>query len=432
MRDPEEENEATSSGHFQRGRLPQPAKIAGIPLLVALIALGSFTAVHLVTDRQQLTTPTPTLAAGSNLFYIETSPAWGSISIDGRMLSHLPDRQSDKPLMLLAGLHQVVWHADPFPLQQCVLIVPVDVMETHCLSGNTTPVPGHPGLKVFLLTFAASTLMLTEAQRASLFQAAQTTLNSVQSTETVQPGEQYVDLQASHFIATATQPLRATLRFQLDTNAGSMAPCQSEFTNLFNVCAVQGQDCHLFCGGGEGPPVLLAAKQRISWFVFAALRFTWEYSTLSGQVVARGQLDSPDNSGAEYLVTLSLAWDGSSWNVRVPSLLAGPTCAAASASIRQNMDFQSEGPNSNMLIQWEFASGSNNAVGCLAEAFPLSAFLSTPAPTFNPKPLAFCVYRFGIFLAVDNAAHRYWPSLPLADASEQSIARRLEALPVHF
>lgn len=406
-----------------RRHIPKLAVI-GIVVLIVLIVFGSFTSIHLLGEPSQL--PTPTLEPGSNLFYIETSPDWGSISIDGQVFSHLSARGIDQPLELSTGAHVVQWNAAPFPPQECTFLVPPNISTTQCLNGDTAPVPKHPGLTAYLLTFTASTMMLTDDHRMSLFQAAQTTLSTFQSTETVQSGELYVDLQAPHFIATATQPLRARLYIQLDTTANSNASCQSEYSTSLNTCNIQGQNCHLFCGIGEGSPSAHSTKQQIAWIVFAALRATWKYSTLSGQVVTRDQPDGPDNAGTEVRISLSITWVGSKWHVTVTPFSAVPACATAIANIPLNMNFQTTESNPNLAVSWKFVAGSNLAAGCLAEAFRTTDIQSMP----SPKPIAFCLYRFGIFTAVDSAAHRYWPNLPRADIYEQSIARRLEALPV--
>jgi len=429
MKDAEENPNEDDAGPPLHRHVPRPVMIVVILTLVGLIVLGSVTFVHLRGNPIQ--TPTPTMEPGSNLFYIETSPAWGSISIDGRTLSHLPASRVDQPLQLSAGAHVVMWHADPFPLQYCNLFVPPNVMTTPCLSSNTVSVPKHPGLTAYLLTFVASTTMLPNTQRTALFQTAQATLFPLQSSEVVQSGEQYVDLQSPHFIGTATQPLRATPRFQLDTTANSNAPCQSEYIESFNTCEIQGQNCHLFCAFGESTPATPTAKRQVAWIVFAALRATWEYSTLSGQVIARNQPDEPDNTGTEYLITLAINWVGSSWQVTVSPFLAspaGPACAAANAYISQNTGLQAAEPNSTLSITWEFASESKRAVDCLAKAFLTSEIQSTPPP----KPIAICLYRFGVLIAVDANAHHYWRTLPTADVYEQHIARQLESFPSYL
>jgi len=37
----------------------------------------------------------------------------------------------------------------------------------------------------------------------------------------------------------------------------------------------------------------------------------------------------------------------------------------------------------------------------------------------------YCLYRFGVLLALDNVTRSFWPNLPLADAYEQNVARHI-------
>jgi len=39
--------------------------------------------------------------------------------------------------------------------------------------------------------------------------------------------------------------------------------------------------------------------------------------------------------------------------------------------------------------------------------------------------VGYLLYHFGVLLAVNAAAHGYWPGLPTADAYEQGIAKQL-------
>lgn len=429
MKDAEENPNEDDFGPPSRRHIPRPVMIISILIVVGVLTLGSFTLIHLSGDQNQA--PAPMVEPGSNLLYIEASPPWGSVSIDGRPVSSLPIDGVDQPLQLSVGAHVVKWHADPFPPQYCNLFVPLNVITTPCLSSNTVPVPKHPGLTADLLTFAASTTMLPNTQRTALFHTAQATLLPLQSPEVVQSGEQFVALQSPHFIATATQPLRATPHFQLDTTANSNAPCQSEFIESLNSCGIQGQNCHLFCAFGENVPTTLTAKRQAAWIVFAALRATWEYSTLSGQVIARSQPDEPDNTATEYLITLAITWVGSSWHVTVSPFLAspaGPACAAANVSISQSTSLQTAGSNSTLSVAWEFASGLKSGADCLAKAFLTSEIQNTPPP----KPIAICLYRFGVLIAIDATAHHYWRTLPIADAYEQHIAQQLESFPSYL
>lgn len=51
-----------------------------------------------------------------------------------------------------------------------------------------------------------------------------------------------------------------------------------------------------------------------------------------------------------------------------------------------------------------------------------SASPNTPAV---PAPPAYYLYRFGVLLAANDLAHRYFPSLPIADTYEQTSAQQI-------
>ena len=223
--------------------------IIGIIALVVLVVAGGIFATTRFTGGKTNEVPTPTLVPGSSLFYVQTSPGWGNFFVDGQQLAHMPtDPAVDLPLQLSTGVHQVTWQAEPFT-QHCVIIVPPVVSETRCLANDPVPVTKGPnkGLSAYLITFTASFGDLTAAQQQPLFQAAQKALDALQSSNTVQPGEQYVDLNAPQFTSTATTTLRATLSYQLDNGTGSPAPCIGQFSGFGAVCSINKQVCHLFC-----------------------------------------------------------------------------------------------------------------------------------------------------------------------------------------
>jgi hypothetical protein len=399
-----------------RRKVPKRILIIGVFVLVVCIVLGGVLTVRSFSEVSNLSAPTPTLAPGSNLFYVVTSPSWGSISIDGHSV-HLssvnPAVAGSQPLVLSYGSHQILWDAYPFSPQRCTIFVPPQLDAASCLANEKIQVPSQPGLAAFMITFTATTAMLPVSQRAAVLQAAQSLFDTMQATTIVQLGEQYADLQSPNFIATAAQPLRATLHFQLDTNPNSNATCVGDFIGQSATCEIQGQNCHQLCMQ-EDPQDLPSAD---SWDVVAVMRPTWDYTTLSGQVVARDQPDASDNSDTEYGILLFISWYGSSWHVSINDKLLDPACATASGRISYNANLTTEESNPTVSVDWSFSVGSNRANGCLAIA----------AKDGSSAPIAYGLYRFGIFYAVDTAAHHYWPNLPVANSYEHGIARELGA-----
>jgi len=415
-----------------RRRWLKPIAIIGFVALVALIVAGSITAAHVVGEGVTGPGPTPTATAfpRSDLFYIQESPPWGSVTIDGHTLDHLPTFGSGKPLQLSPGIHQVVWHADPFPPQHCAIFVPDQHSETSCLGRNAESVRtgSGAGLSAWIITFSASLADLPSTQRAALAHATQAALDSLQSIETVRPGERYVDLQANQFVATAAQPLHATLHFQLDTTS-SYVPCAGALIDQSFLCANNGHSCYTFCLRLE----IASDTPLRHWDVFGVVRPTWQYTTLDGRAVAQDQPDAPDNSGLEYAVALYITWDSSKWHVTVSppndtssDVSNNPACAAAQHTIARDSNFISA-VDTSRTIMWKYISGQHAATGCLAEAIPQPDTTATPG-TSLPKPIAYCLYRFGVLLAVDNAAHLSWPGLPVANAYEKSVAQQLATL----
>lgn len=417
----------------QRSR--HPWIITGLLVLLAGVVIGGiFLSRSLVSSGGVLApTPTPTLVPGSNLFYVQTSPGWGTIAIDGHAQKHLPaDPSVDSPLALSAGTHDIAWNAAPFVTQHCTLIVPPSVNEEKCLQNDPVQVQkGHyAGLHAFVITFSASMTNLPTSQHDALIKAAQTVLDALSASDTVQPGEHYASLSSANnqYIATATAPLNATIHFQLDTNQASSNTCQGEVYMGVTSCSFNGQDCHIFCPLDTSSPV----QSGTSWDVMGVVNVSWTYSTLNGQVIAGNQPDEADNLGNEFLMPLYITWNGAQWHVSTrPNPNAesfvgsSPYCIPAVNFANNNQYIGTNIPTdgSTQSISWSGASDSNGAAGCLLEATAVQG--SNETPVANPKPLFHCLYRFGVLLTLDAAAQRSFPEFPKATSYEQSIAQQI-------
>jgi hypothetical protein len=423
-----------------RQRRLRATAIGGIVVLLALIILGSDSSVR---DTVRLSlfgpkpTPSATLAPGFDLFYIESTLSWGQVSLDGHVISHLPRAEVDPPLRLAPGRHQLAWQAEPFRLSQCTISIPPATTDT-CNYNRVVRTPS--GIDAWLITFSPSLATLPAPQRIKLIEAAQAALDGLQSTETVRPGEHYAHtyLSGQNF-EIATQPLRATLRFQLDTGDPSEDPCAVQQI-IVAVCQIRGFDCRLFCTIDIGP--LDQSPAENFWDVSAVIYSTWKYVTTEGKVVAENQLDSAlSGQGVEHNISLHISRDSAGWHVRVgalwnrldqhitsPSSLAGIPgqnlpCASAEEDIGLDGYYGLTGGSINAAVDWTFVSGANPAAGCLAIGTPQQDTTgSSPSPDL---PVAYCLHRFGVLLAANEAAHRYWPNMPLADAYERGLAQQL-------
>jgi hypothetical protein len=423
-------------------RKPKILPVIGTIVLILLI-IGGFFAVRSIGGSVTGTAPKPTatLFPGANLFYITINPNMGAVSIDGHALSKLPT-VGDTPIQLSEGTHEIVWNEPPFKSQHCFATVPpqqnagTDACSTTAVA--TVSKGKDSGLQAAVIEFEATSNMLSSSQKNALITTAQATTALLDSSTTVQPGEQYVDVQAPHGIATATQPLKATQHFQLDTNPNTSAPCLAGVLGTGQSCTVDGINCVNICSlpsslnapsGNFNPP-----PSPTTWDIYMVLHATWTYTMMSGQTVATDQPDILDNTAPEYLFALFATWTGSQWHVSLTPghddfyafLTTSPVCVPAQSYISEQ--YRLSNPTINGQIQeisWQdyFASSSNPATGCLVGATELPANANTPVTANTPE--GYYLYRFGILSAVDSLGHTLSPSLPVASAYDQSIAQQL-------
>jgi len=415
---------------------PQPTpRLARLIIALALVIVivgGGFFAVRTFGGgaRALLATPTPTLPPGTNLVSFVTNPAWGTISIDGHPVSHIP-RPGQLPLRLATGVHQITWNAPPFPAQSCFLDVP-----PQSATGSGTCDTANSSGSAAVVSFTATSNNLSQSQQALLTSAVQAYARSLQASTPVQPGEFYASVQAPHGIATATQPLQATAQFLFDMNPNSTQPC-------FNLvdgggegplsCSIDAVSCQTLCPMPFSDPNRLSAHP--AWNVYVPLRLTWSYATLSGQMVAQNEPGGTGKQEYENLLPLYLTWNGSMWQMTdqsglpapaVPYSTSNPLCMAAQAAWIDNPSspslhsttFKGQDASTN---DYQYRASANAVNGCLINVALLN-LNGTPIPS---APMAYLLYRFGILLTVNAATHRYWPNLSVADAYEQGIAQKL-------
>lgn len=379
-----------------------------------------------------------------NLFYITTDPSWGTVAVDGHTLTHLP-ALGDQPLTLAPGGHTIVWNAPPLAPQKCLLYVPqLQAAAGNCSATDQMPVRTgkNAGLQATVVEFTLHSLMLSSAQFTALSLTIQAYFNTFQATDTVQPGEQYASASDPNNVATATQPLKATLNVRLDNNPNSKLPCYGAYLGGAGPCSTaNGQSCYTFCN----PPVVPDLSQLPknfryppTWDVYVVTNVTWDYTTLSSQSIAANQPDTAASTGIEYITALYLSWSDSHWQVsgrptrNDTSLFSGstPPCSALQAILLNNSSPSNpfsaipiNGQPQNLLWQG-YSSSHNLAQGCLADA---SIQPGNNTQVAANAPQATILYRFGVLLAANSLAHRWWPNLPVADTYEHGIATQLEA-----
>src|SRR5581483_1772994 len=106
-----------------RRRLFQSAGILILVLFCLVLLLDSATGLRSFVLTNILgVNPAPTSMIGPNidLFYVNATPPWGVLSIDGNRQARPPDPAAGLPLRLGRGSHHLTWRAAPFPIQSCV------------------------------------------------------------------------------------------------------------------------------------------------------------------------------------------------------------------------------------------------------------------------------------------------------------------------
>jgi hypothetical protein len=211
-------------------------------------------------------------------------------------------------------------------------------------------------------------------------------------TETVPTGE-YIVSGIDHLgIPTATPaPLTASLALVFGappSTGSSVGACPS-----------------LLCEGDTMDPA--QPIQYPAWNVNVPVAQDWRFTTGAGRVVAATILPTT------IPTTFELAYTGGHWQVadgtpNSPGLdpsLALDTCAQTTYLLTEVIGFNAQGAS----IQF----GGGNAVptnpmdGCAIDATPQDGGVT-----------AHYIYRFGVLLAADAAAHRLTPHLPIAPSAE--------------
>jgi len=420
-----------------------------VVVMAILVIAGSVIGVrNLVPGGSAGALPTPATSSEphNDLFYFQLNPPWGHLSIDGHAVVRVPTVSTDPPLSLPPGQHKLLWQAAPFHAISCILVVPVISNPSTCNHSQFTP--ENTNQLVSIVELRVSMDLLPDAQRTALLEATQAVLDQEQHSGTVLPGEAYavpseisnadhnacrLEKQVVLCFTAAKQPLRATLRFQLDTDTSYGAPCAD-----ITMCSLNGFDCRLFCSLTDGqwpnsPPIVPAGS---AWNVVVVVQSFWQYTTLTGQVVAPQEEDTfVGGVENEHFVPLDITWNGRVWHVSFnPSspqdLFTSPICDSALADA-ENLVNNLATNNEQIETSFQLAYVENLAAGCLIEVTQQQSPFVTPTPTSSPPLTAYLLHRFGVLVAADAQAHHLWPFLPPADVNEQRVVQQLMPLLRH-
>ncbi len=378
--------------------------------------------------------PVPTITPLTYTFGLDANPPWGTLFVDGKRATL---RGTDRLFSLKSGQHTLLWQAAPFAPQQCHLYVPMRYRGDTCQFSDAVLQSGSAVSAT--IHFPTNVSTLPAAQRAALISAVQAVFDDRQSSETVQAGQMFAQTletaaqntrsctvlpNAAICLAVAHQPLEAVLRLQLDSGSSTNAPCAN------GMCDSGNQNCRLLCD----IPAYFASTTALpstAWHASVTVQLRWQFSDSRGRIVEENQANSfilgQQNA---FGIPLNVTWYGGKWDVTLTTAdrqdpyfgSTNPVCQAAVGDM-YTLIFGANAPNTDLQL----VPGPTYASGCVI-GVPLQAVLPgapTPTPASASSGSAYVMQRFGVLLAVNAAAHRLWPFLPVADTSMQRIAQQL-------
>lgn len=355
-------------------------------------------------------TPTATIALGGNLVYYENGAPWGTLKVDGRSI---PIDATPKSGALDRGKHTLIYRADPFPALRCTMSTPAAASDTCPLDSTFASRFGQPIYGARAVDLGSTIARLPVAQRDALIALVRSQVEYTSPVTAMRPGEHYAGANNGTItFETATQPLNATIQIRLQS-ANTPANSGPGFPST--------PDCVVICM----PPLNTSMRSDPTDFpnlleVWAGVDIGYHYTTQDGSVVRdfaplkhyQQVLWQPGDFVAVYI-----GWHGQ-WqityqgqdNTKLP-------CNAGEADL-----FPGAGVYSYTVTGSRLAS--NPTDGCLLvvrqKGEPTSG-----APHLGP-PILF-LDRFGVLLAVGDAAHQLLPNVIVASQLETDEANAIAA-----
>jgi hypothetical protein len=368
-------------------------------------------------------TATEPVRGGEDNLYITVAPNWGSVSLDGRRLRTSPVVGVDQPLHLTRGVHVLRWSFAPIIAYSCQLTVP-SAQGDNC-PRRVGALPQQRGVATVVALQLSLKTLAAPAYRDSLIAAMQAALAAQTSSTTVYAGERYIHAGAGdNDIVTATQPLRATLSFNLDAENAS-ALCLVGLTGPGGDCQMNG-DCREICTAPWQAPQGAQAPDNGVWQAYIVGHESWRYTTYDGRLLADnqpgagGQFRDLQNRGyTDEVIPIAISWDGADWHVTASigvlsaSPLPDPGCGPLWAEILGNQLIPPPSSAGWQASTVKYISAMPPVQGCLA-------VITTPN-----QPTLLVLQRFGVPMSA-NAVGRI-SGLLMADSYEQQLARRIYA-----
>lgn len=406
---------------MRRSRLWLSGLVVLITLAVSAALVFAFPALRPGASVQRATS-TPVVPFASQIYFDPDIP-WTTVLVDSRSVSEGKPGSVQAPLKLSAGRHVISWDAAPFPTKYCILSVPAVSTDT-CPAAfeGIAHVPGEAPAEVLHLEENSYDLPVGTVD--ALNATVQAALNAATTGSPVQRGEPVY--QASSIVSDGTYV--ATTRMELDFQ-GQGSICQVDLLSAIPHCDLVTNQCLPICSLDYGERQSLGlALPSDQWVAIAAVFMQRDFTSSAGepgypqQILSSGLVAFDDRS-----LLVGLSWHNNTWQAQpyigrhllAPSIadpshrvLVDPACAAAEAYFAEYLS-----PDElRGYSQVRFVSGANVSAGCLIQATVATSGESVEY-----------FERFGVLLALNNAAHLLHRNMPVASPYVRQLASQLSA-----
>ncbi|MGZ3673717.1 MAG: hypothetical protein ACXVCO_05360 [Ktedonobacterales bacterium] len=373
-------------------------------------------------------TPTATIEPGGNIAYYENGVPWGKLTLDGRSM---PIDGTLKSVFLGRGRHTLLYRADPFPSLHCTISTPAAASDTCPLDTTfTNRLPHAIGNRA--VDLGSTIERLPAAQRDALIALVRSQVEYTSPVTTVRPGEHYVGVDGGKtaLLGISTQPPTHHLRASLPDSGGTNALLETATQPLNATIQIRVVNSATAAGNGTaGVPTYDCGFVCMSGFstdtsntfaVSVHVKMGYHYTTQDGTVVLDyaplRETQQTAWTPNEFL-SLDIGWNGA-WQVtRPPHDNTTPPCQYGGNDL-----FPSAGAYS--YKETGTRPASNPTDGCLLVVRQYGEPTSG-APNLGP-PILF-LHRFGVLLAVGDAAHQLLPDVTIASQRETGEANAIAA-----
>ena len=366
---------------------------------IVLIALGAVLAgipdiAGVLPPLPWVATPPAALSPAASLVYLEGGVPWGKLAIDGKPVALVHGALQMDSFKLAPGTHILRYSAAPFVAVTCTISAPG--LETDTCTEAFSEADNPSPLSIRILNLRETPDRLPTDAYARLEAAVAASIANVAPPAVVRPGDRYQN--ASRAIATATVSWPAQFALVLNSDTYNMVQTATTI------------NCVTLCDDGLGTDT-----PQPYWFIAANVVPVWRYTAPDARTAEVPVQINIYNTGAGIPLDLSVQWNGA-WHV-VPfyGTASNALCFAAYSVFDPGPALEA-GQSGGFTTSC--AAGRDAGDGCLIMLRPTAGSGTSAAP-------AEYLYRFGLLLAANPAAHWLTPELPLANAAEQARAQQL-------